>query len=298
MLTQLQHGLSTTSISHRRSSNIFRGAPILRQQTMGQQSVKDKTYIWGNALSTKQQGVFRLGFRNINSLPVHKSDQKNLKLISDIKETGIDCMGIAEINLAWQNLPYIDHLHERFRGSLEFAKFISANNRDPTFTERKQSGGTMMVTNGHMCGRIINTEIDKQNLGRWCSLLLRGKNGLTLRIITLYRAVASAGHLSAYQQQRNILLDQDIDTCPRSQLLIDLKDFIQTCKGAGEQIIVLGDFNEDVWGRTINKFFTDLDMRELILDLHGNEAPHTFAGGVNPIDGIFGTRNIQPLAGG
>jgi hypothetical protein len=41
-----------------------------------------------------------------------------------------------------------------------------------------------------------------------------------------------------------------------------------------------------------------LDMRELILDLHGNEAPHTFAGGVNPIDGIFGTRNIQPLAGG
>jgi hypothetical protein len=76
MLTQLQHGLSTTSILHRRSSNILRGAPILRQQTMGQQSVKDKTYIWGNALSTKQQGVIRLGFRNINSLPVHKSDQK------------------------------------------------------------------------------------------------------------------------------------------------------------------------------------------------------------------------------
>ena len=39
-------------------------------------------------------------------------------------------------------------------------------------------------------------------------------------------------------------------------------------------------------------------MRELLLETHGTNAPNTYVDGVNPIDGIFGTRNIQILAGG
>jgi hypothetical protein len=209
-------------------------------------------------------------------------------------------MGVAEVNLAWQNLEYQDQIQERFRGMFEFNKIISSNNRtDKTFAEKKQSGGTMTLVNGELCARVLDTQIDNRKLGRWCSVLFRGKHGLKLRVLTVYRPVHSLGPLSAYQQQRRVLLDNDIDLCPREQLLHDLETAIRQHKDDGEQVLVmLGDFNEDVRGRTIRTFFSDLDMRELILDLHGNNAPNTFGGGSLPIDGIFGTRHLQPSAGG
>jgi hypothetical protein len=253
---------------------------------------------WGNQISQKPQGIFRVGLRNINSLPTQRTYSKNKQLIQDIKEYGIDCMGTTEINLAWQNLPYLDQLHERFRGMFEFAKYTSANNRDPQFKDCKQSGGTMNIVQGNTCARIIDTTVDTRRLGRWVSTLFRGQRGLKLRVVTVYRPVLSIGSLSAYQQQKAVLLDSDIDTCPRDQLMHDLKEFITTCKEDGEQIITIGDFNDDIRGRPIHTFFQELDMRELILDMHGQDAPNTYAGGVHPIDGIFGTRNIQPINGG
>ncbi len=277
------------------------GTTRLRQQTLGSNltplTADNRTH-WGNIMSTKERGIFRIGFRNINSLPVQRSHPKNLKLIEDIKEANVDCMGIAEVNLAWQHLPYTDQLHERFRGTCEFAKFVSANNRDPKYSERKQSGGTMTIVNGNMSARIIGIANDPRQMGRWCSILFRGKNGLKFRVITIYRPVHSLGSLSAYQQQRYTLLDSDIDVCPRTQILNDLRDFISKCKNDGEQLIVVGDFNEDVRGRSLTSFFSDLDLREVLLERHGNEAPNTYRDGTNPIDGIFGTRNIHIVAGG
>ena len=197
----------------------------LRQQTL-RPSIhmnRDSDASWGHELAPKSQGILRLGFRNINSLPIQRLDPKNNQIILDVKSFQFDCMGVAEVNLAWQNLPYVDQLEERFRGMFEFAKYTSANNRDPSFRERQQSGGTMMVVNGFMCARVFHSDRDPRKLGRWCSNLLRGKNGLKLRIITIYRPVVSKGALSAYQQQRCILYDNDIDTCPRIQLLQDLE---------------------------------------------------------------------------
>ncbi len=288
----------TLPISRPRTRNIS----SLRQQTLGPQMTSRRsstnTESWGNNISRKPEGIFRVGFRNINSLPTQGGNQKNKQLIQDIKLHGIDCMGITENNLAWQNLPFMDQLNERFQGMFEFAKYTSANNKDPQFQDSKQSGGTMNITQGNACARILNTTVDPRKLGRWVSTLFRGQRGLKLRVVTVYRPVLSVGSLSAYQQQRSVLLDNDIDICPREQLLHDLKEFLIKCKEDGEQIITIGDFNDDIRGRVIQPFFQDLDMRELILELHGQEAPNTFEGGVHPIDGIFGTRNIQPVNGG
>jgi hypothetical protein len=284
-----------------RSRNRF-AHPSLRQQTILHPSLQRRCgedANWGHyPSSVKPPGIFRLGFRNINSLPVQRSDSKNLQIVLDVKSLQLDCLGVTEVNLAWQNLPYVDQMEERFRGMFEFATYTSANNRDPTFHERQQSGGTMMIVNGFTCAQVCHSDRDKRTLGRWCSNLLRGKHGLKLRIITVYRPVVSKGSLSAYQQQRCILLDNNIDTCPRMQLLQDLEIYITQCKDAGEQVIVMGDFNDDVRGRIINSFFTKLDMRELIIEMHKDQAPNTFRDGTLPIDGIFGTRNIQPMAGG
>ncbi len=197
------------------------------------------------------------------------------------------------------NLPFTDQLHERFKGSLEFAHYMTAHNRDTQFKATQQSGGTLMITNGDTTARVCSTEYDHRRLGRWCSVLLRGNHNTKVRIVTVYRPVFSKGALSAYQQHKCALLNTDIDTCPRQQILVDLRVMIEQWKADGEQLIIAGEFNEDVRGHTIKSFFDSVEMHELLLNLHPSATPtNTFVNGTAPIDGIFGTFNLQPVVGG
>jgi hypothetical protein len=75
-----------------------------------------------------------------------------------------------------------------------------------------------------------------------------------LVIVTVYRPVYSQGALSTYQQHKAQLLEEGITKCPRQQLLDDLGQQINEWQSQGHQIIVSGDFNDDVQGSIIKKF--------------------------------------------
>jgi hypothetical protein len=64
-------------------------------------------------------------------------------------------------------------------------------------------------------------------LGRWSWVKVRGYDGLVLIIITVYRPVFAEGAMTAYQQQKSVLLEQGCNECPRSHLLTVLGKQIQ-----------------------------------------------------------------------
>jgi hypothetical protein len=272
--------------------------PILLQQHINPtfNTISDK--LWGHHMPQKMENTVRIGLRNINSLPLKSTHSKNDIFIQDIMNGQFDIFCATEVNLAWQNLDGNNKLYERFRGKLEFCKYITSNNKDPTYRDQFQRGGTLTMCSGPLCARITNTGSDNNLAGRWSWMKFTGKNGLTLVVVTLYRPVYSKGATSTYQQQKSIILDQNIDVCPQEQLLQDLLKDMVTWIQAGHQIIITGDFNEDVRGRNIKTYFHKLDMRELIHDQHGNKAPNTYIDGSTPIDGIFGTQGIQALFSG
>ena len=204
----------------------------------------------------------------------------------------------TETNIAWQNIPNEDRIHERFKGKFEFAKFTCSNNQDKTFKGIYQPGGTMMIGIGNICGRIIESGRENHTLQRWTWNKLRGANQSLLVIVTLYRPVISLGPMSTYQQHKAVLLDMDIDECPRKNLLTTLREQIKGWQKEGCKIIVTGDFNEDVSKDNIKEFFQQLQMTELILKQHGDTGPCTMIKGSKPIDGIFGTNDILPTLSG
>jgi hypothetical protein len=148
------------------------------------------------------------------------------------------------------------------------------------------------ITTNKVCYRIITSGTDESRIGRWSWILLRGKNGIRVRIITLYRPVKSIGATSTYQQQRQLFMDENTDECPRLKLMNDLRIFLQKSIELGDRLIVMGDFNEDVRSTFIHKFFKSLGMHESILNKHGNTAPNTYWQGTVPIDGIFTSKSI------
>jgi hypothetical protein len=115
---------------------------------------------WGNTIGQKKENVVRIVFKNINSLPQEKSHNKNEILFSEIIESNADVYCAAEVNIAWQNIDARNSLYERCQGKFEFSKSIYANNRDSSYKGSYQPGGTMLIAQGNICGRICETGKD------------------------------------------------------------------------------------------------------------------------------------------
>jgi hypothetical protein len=178
---------------------------------------------------------------------------------------------------------------------LEFAKYISSNNSDPQFPGVCQSGGTLTVVNGNICGRIYESGKEQHILQRWSWVKIRGNMGKSVVIVNTYRPVQSYGILSAYQQHKRVLLSSNVEECPRLNIMSSLTKQIQEWQTEGHNIILTGDLNEDVNSKNIRSFLGNLGMGDLVQKLHGSGAANTNINGSKPIDGIFGSSDITPV---
>jgi hypothetical protein len=122
------------------------------------------------------------------------------------------------------------------------------------FTSEQQPGGTLTLACNHWTSRVIEHGIDPYGLGRWSFLVLRGKGGIKILIVTAYRAcqqtIQSVGHKTATAQQFRALSktfrDADLldDPVPRKQFIVDLQAWIEHKVAEGYQIILGIDANE------------------------------------------------------
>jgi hypothetical protein len=63
-------------------------------------------------------------------------------------------------------------------------------------------------------------------------------------------------------------------------------------------VVLVADWNADVRGEKTRKYMSDLGMREVITEFHGDKGPHTYNRGSNPIDGILMTQDLYIRQGG
>jgi hypothetical protein len=212
--------ISTTSLNIptqdpiTQSENYYLGVPRMIQQSIRKEQDSNKDTYWGHQIHKKLDSMCRIGVRNINSLPIKSNHSKNAFILKDIEEGEFDVFCTTEVNIAWHNVEAVDKVNERFRGKLEFAKYTTSHNEDRQYKEKYQRGGTMIVANGNICARIVETGQEK-GLGRWSWIKIRGCRGLTVIIATIYRPVYAEGALSTYQQHKSMLLLQGINKCPR-----------------------------------------------------------------------------------
>jgi hypothetical protein len=78
----------------------------------------------------------------------------------------------------------------------------------------------------------------------------------------------------------------------------DLSRLVQKWTEAGKSVVILADWNIDVRGEKTRKYMADLRMREIIMEFHGDEGPHTYNRGSKPIHGIFMTQDLYIVQGG
>ena len=132
-------------------------------------------------------------------------------------------------------------------------------------------------------------------------MTLRDKDQKKICIIGAYKTgaswVTSQNQLVALQESRDGNLA--IDTDPTDLWISDLRTFVQKQQANNCNIILTGDFNEDVSvpSTDIVDLATSLGLWEALIERYG-KAPNTHDRGSLPIDGIFVSEGIQIIQGG
>jgi hypothetical protein len=245
--------------------------------------------------------TWRISIGNINTFPTENNGPNKYKL-DRLRKLVIgnnsDIVIMSERNRNPRATSHNDHPAEIMkkwwpRTITRISSLVSNN------TLGYEPGGTMIVTNTRSTVHTCQTGEDTQHLGRWNYITFRGKNEFYTTVISIYRPNK---YQETYMRQtihsakrRKALIE---DTIPEDLWFLDLGALITEKKEEGHEIIVAGDFNDDLNNNEskTNRFMDKLGLKEALISLNGN-GPPTHIRGSTTIDGVFATPGIQVCQG-
>ena len=272
---------------------------LLRQNT--KQDVKkgnmSRRTLYGDILRKKKEKEnFRVVFQNINGLGTSEESDKRDILRQFINEYKVDCLALAEVNINWKLIGKKQTLHAYARESFSQSKVVVSHNIWGQTKKPHQQGGVAIMTAGDMALRIKGSKQDDKRLGRWCSSAFRGKHGIVTRIVSVYVPCGSnkkkKGPETVFAQQQAALLRMKRTKGVMESFWYDLWKSIDDWIADGEQLIICGDWNEDVYEDEIRNNFKKRNMVPGITGRHKDQAPPTYNNGSHPIDEIFCTSGL------
>ena len=226
----------------------------------------------------KPDHVIRFMFENWNSLCLGRG-KKRINEINDLaKKYQVDLILGCETQYDWRCLE--DELQfDNLFGVGERSRSIAANNTTERKVAREQHGGTAAVALGRLAGHVIDVGQDPTGLGRWCWILLGIGNKRT-RVIATYQPSQknknSKGHTVFEQHERYFEPRGDMRS-PRTIYYEQLTNQLKEWKAAGEDLLMFGDYNENVYTGRIAKRLAeeDINMTEQFQKVNSKQLPPT-----------------------
>ena len=151
---------------------------------------EDLLKVHGIAPGSKQDGVCRLVYENLNGLNSRISQNDKLEKAKQINhDLSVDIACYNEHRLNLMHKDNRNGFSQLFRGGEADIRSVAAHNpHEGKESGRIQEGGTAMLLFGGLIEQFDFEESgrDESGLGRWVIMTLRGENGLTTRIISSY----------------------------------------------------------------------------------------------------------------
>ena len=252
---------------------------------------------WGDECEAKDCHHVPLYVQNVNGLALDRRGGQFDALCQVQKEAHADVFLGQEHNLDSTHFQVNSILHATSKQHWERYRLNMATT-PISFASMYKPGGTFMLTVGNATGWILNQNKDKW--GRWVSQTFQGAAGRTITIVSAYQGVTDrvkAGTTTVATQQHSLLVHEQDPTpslAPRTAFLRDLKTFLQQCRNGGEELILVGDFNEAI-GKEVEGMISlvqGLGLIDLMGARHNQALPFSYARGGRCIDYRFATANV------
>ena len=200
----------------------------------------------GTFLEPKEDTHTRIWAANINGLSYDNMGGKMVEIIATKKETSSDIIVCVETNTDTTRYDVKSNLYSTF-SSLSTPQLTCSATPVKCQTVFKP-GGTLLLSSGPITSRMIDSGTDY--LGRWSYQTYSGKKGIKNTIINCYqvpRQQPRKGRFTNSAQQEAHLLSLDRQCTNVRQLFYkELSEFLTTLQRKGHDVLLLGDFNDDL----------------------------------------------------
>jgi hypothetical protein len=262
------------------------------------------TGIYGDHIKQKRKGMVRILFQNPQGLgPIARARETGCQTrkITSLKDTilkhNIDFVGLSEVNKDWRLVPQQESMWSLTEGWFEYRRLATSINSCVPPTRPIQYGGTLLLAMNMVAHAVVSIDEDPTRMGRWTSMLMRGKNNTFCRIITAYCPCISDGPTSTYALQIVAMSQRGAIGCPREKFWEDLATFITTCQNKKENVIIMGDWNSE-YAKVI-QWMAKFGLKDIIHSRHTTDPPPTCnKSQSSPIDIIFAPTQFTCWRGG
>ena len=257
----------------------------------------DSRDFYGDKISkSKSKKDIRVIFQNINGLGTSEETDKRAQIRQFINTYKIDVFALAEVNTNWKLVAKKQSLRSQAKEWFEHSRVETSHNLLVNTKSPHQQGGVAIMVSGDMALKVSKTTQDPRHMGRWCSVRMRGKQGVHLRIVSVYVPIVtkSHGNKTVFSQQQAALLKQKHVKSVISTFWKDLWSEIDEWISQGDSIIMTGDWNQDVQSQALVRAFEARNMSPVITGgRHPGSPPETYNNGTYPIDECFATSSLK-----
>ena len=264
------------------------------QSKLNSPLLTDDTWI-GDRIQPLIKNHARIWIQNVNGLDTSNNFSILYEQLSYIKRYDIHFLSLSESRLNPHN-PYIsDNIDAAFSFIYPDSKHKLSNTKMDTFSTF-QYGGVLSATMNTLSSRVAG--LGQDPFGRFNWIDFYGKQNF-LRIYTVYRVNhdtdITCGDTSAWSNERTLLRERNIHENPRQNTITALFNKLQEDLRLNRNIVICGDFNENVLNGSLNTKLTELgliNIMQSIIPSHLSDV-RTHNRGASVIDGIWCTYHFS-----
>jgi hypothetical protein len=261
----------------------------------------EKAGKYGRIECDRWDDVVRVMYENFSSLGLftegparHKKVRQLNKLMADY---GVDVLTGCETQTDWR---FVKKEEDRFCNlfcNSQPTRRHHALNINNHKIKQDQWGGTCVAASGRFASFVTLTGGDTMGLGRW-SWIYVGGGGKSTRVIVAYQPCSPKNRRrmgdAVWDQHLRYFDSRGESQDPRSMFHHNLISILWQWKGAGDEIMLLGDFNKNVYLGPIACSLSseELSMGKTCQRTTGEMLPATHSQGCNPIDAVFCTAGL------
>ena len=241
------------------------------------------------------KGNLRILFYNVNGISALEDFIEMEMLMQTGAQEQADILMVTELNLNLHNKSIKSRLIQTVKQYDKYAKVqFSYPPENPNTTRAFNMGGTMIIVQGALAGRIGTQGADK--LGRWSWMELKGDGDKSLILTCAYRVGRSKGTIggtSISQQEIRGLLKQnhDLASKPRAAFNLDFSNFSTEKQNEGKEVLILMDANTPIDSAENRTFLASAGLIDIATSRHPDlDLPRTYQDGSRCIDEAAGTK--------
>ena len=248
------------------------------------------------------EGTTRLYVQNVNGLNWDKEGGKWPYICEVIEGLQIDIACFSEINTDTNQYTIRRAMENICQRHFPKSRLISSVSKYETASSYKP-GGTAILACNAVTSNIQSHSRDR--MGRWTSMSFTTGNSRRVRVISAYQVchgVKRGSNTAASHQQAQLIEERSLDDHPRQRqprqaFIQDLQTFITQIQRADEDVILVGDFNEEINEPSsgMDQLATSCGLADLFSIRIGSPTnPATYQRGTRQIDFILITPSLLP----